>query len=75
MWLNALEDPDEVQNISWGSAALSYLYHYLCGASVDQRKVGWAYGASAAMGVGKNAHIEAVVHRSARARAIYAMWR
>ncbi|XP_047945406.1 serine/threonine-protein phosphatase 7 long form homolog [Salvia hispanica] len=38
MWLNALVDPDEVQNISWGSAALSYLYHYLCGASIDQRK-------------------------------------
>ena len=37
MWLNAFEDPDEVINISWGSA-LSYLYHYLCEASVDKRK-------------------------------------
>ncbi|XP_042067768.1 serine/threonine-protein phosphatase 7 long form homolog [Salvia splendens] len=38
MWLNALENPEEVKNISWGSAALSYLYHYLCGASMDKRK-------------------------------------
>ncbi|XP_042024829.1 serine/threonine-protein phosphatase 7 long form homolog [Salvia splendens] len=38
MWLNAFEDPDEVQNISWGNAALSYLYHYLCEASMDKRK-------------------------------------
>ncbi|XP_042022981.1 protein MAIN-LIKE 1-like [Salvia splendens] len=38
MWLNAFEDPDEVKNISWESAALSYLYHYLCEASMDKRK-------------------------------------
>ncbi|XP_042054514.1 serine/threonine-protein phosphatase 7 long form homolog [Salvia splendens] len=38
MWLNAFEDPNEVQNISWGSAALSYLCHYLRESSMDKRK-------------------------------------
>ena len=38
MWLNALVDPDEVATISWGSAALSYLYHYLCEASIGKQK-------------------------------------
>ncbi|XP_042046076.1 protein MAIN-LIKE 2-like [Salvia splendens] len=38
MWLNAFEEPDEVHNISWGSVALSYLYHYMWEASMDKRK-------------------------------------
>ncbi|XP_041999759.1 protein MAIN-LIKE 1-like [Salvia splendens] len=38
MWLNALGDLEEVKTISWGSAALTYLYHYLCEASMDKRK-------------------------------------
>ncbi|XP_042067231.1 serine/threonine-protein phosphatase 7 long form homolog [Salvia splendens] len=38
MWLNAYDDPEEVANISWGSDALAFLYHYLCEASVGRHK-------------------------------------
>ncbi|XP_042041305.1 serine/threonine-protein phosphatase 7 long form homolog [Salvia splendens] len=38
MWLNAFDDPEEVANISWGSAALAFLYHYLCEAYVGRHK-------------------------------------
>lgn len=38
MWLNAFDDAFDVSSISWGSAALAFLYHYLCEASIGRQK-------------------------------------